>query len=204
MSSNGNDVLKMLESDGDTTGGVKEAAQFLRGGNDVEKISESFPTLVEEGITFSRTISLLPDGSSFDLQFDGQCQNEDAYGNNDCHYDWGDTIGAKYSIMVTEELDASATIQGKFKIDHFVPWEFLCKVCGEPCVLEIPIIQLERAIEMPPCPIVVGEMSDTVDEWIGNHSPTDGTIPTHIVGDVYVTDSSGIELIHATVNVFVK
>jgi hypothetical protein len=73
------------------------------------------------GISFQRTISNFPSNSTFWLTFqDKKCQDSDSFGDNHCHYDWGDYVSADYSIFVNETLTEAAFVKGTFKVSQSV------------------------------------------------------------------------------------
>ena len=71
------------------------------------------------GVSFQRTISNFPSNSTFLLKFgDKKCQDSDTFGDNHCHYDWGDHVSADYSIFVDETLTDAAFVHGTFKVSQ--------------------------------------------------------------------------------------
>jgi hypothetical protein len=73
------------------------------------------------GVSFQRTISNFPSNSTFWLTFrDKKCQDSDSFGDNHCHYDWGDYVSADYSIFVNETLTEAAFVKGTFKVSQSV------------------------------------------------------------------------------------
>lgn len=72
---------------------------------------------LESGVSFTWKISQLPQDSSFDLHFDGnKCKSQSIYGDNDCHYNWGDTVSGQYKLSVQEEIVEGDTMTGHFKV----------------------------------------------------------------------------------------
>ena len=145
-----------------------------------------FPKPTKDGVGFTRKISQLDSNTSFSLTFGGgQCKSKDEYGNNACHYNWGDAIEANYTVKLGEPLQEEDTLHGHLKIDHLVPYSFSCAVCGADCVLKIPVAQIEWSFPTKPCPISTDMIVDTIKENLGDKSPTDG-IPVHIEGNLQI------------------
>mmetsp|Transcript_27992 Transcript_27992/g.60976 ORF Transcript_27992/g.60976 Transcript_27992/m.60976 type:complete len:230 (+) Transcript_27992:38-727(+) len=145
-----------------------------------------FPKPTKDGIGFTRKISQLDSNTSFSLTFGGgRCRSKDEYGNNSCHYNWGDAIEANYTVKLGEPLQEEDTLQGHVKIDHLVPYSFSCAVCGADCVLKIPVANIQWSFPTKPCPISTDMIVDTFTETLGDKSPTDG-IPVHIEGNLKI------------------
>lgn len=71
--------------------------------------------LPPSGLSFTRTISDIP--GSFDLQFDGNhCQLQDDYGDNECHFDWGEDITGRYKVQIDEDIVEGDVLEGHFKV----------------------------------------------------------------------------------------
>jgi hypothetical protein len=80
-------------------------------------LRKSTNSSIASGVTFSREIAAIPNGSSFDLIFGANhCTSQDKYGDNNCHFDWGETLQGSYKLLLTEELDAGDTMSGHFKV----------------------------------------------------------------------------------------
>lgn len=79
-------------------------------GKFVQNVITHLRNSISSGVTFSREISIVPEGSSFDLVFgDNHCTSQDQFGDNECHFDWGETVRGNYKLLLTEELDAGDT-----------------------------------------------------------------------------------------------
>jgi len=155
--------------------------------NDVETFSHNVKA--QSGISISRTIDTLADDISLDLSFNAPCEEQDDYGGNKCHYNWGDDLN------VTITMDTHGTpfqlgdgVVGKFKVDYIIPWKFDCKVCGEDCVLSFPVIKQSTTIPGPECPFATDASSVSFDVPLGDTSPVGG-IPTHFSGHITVKKS---------------
>ena len=72
---------------------------------------------IENGVTFSRSFTQLPKNSNFYLQFnDNHCASSDAYGNNACHFNWGETMMGNYSISLPISIDVGDSMTGHFMV----------------------------------------------------------------------------------------
>lgn len=69
-------------------------------------------------------------------------------------------------------------------------------------MLEIPVIEVNYSIAMPPCPIGPN-FSSRVREKLNAVSPTDG-VPTHLTGTVQLTMATGETIAEFTVSAYVK
>lgn len=88
------------------------------------------------------------------------------------------------------------------QIDYVVPYEFTCLLCGEPCVFAIPVLEITRTLDMPPCPIGP-EYSNHVKEKLMKFSPTGG-IKTHLQGNVVMKTNKGDTIAEFSVSAYVK
>ena len=146
-----------------------------------------------EGVNFSRTVTELEPGASLSLRFSGEggeCSTEDRYGNNRCHYNWGGTVEANFTVGLAGTLEEGDTLQGHMKVNYLIPYSFSCPVCGRDCVIRLPIRDLSWTFATPPCPIGPGDLVDGIVAPIGGKSPTDG-IPVHIDGNFHVVKAGG-------------
>lgn len=160
----------------------------------------------EMGVSFSRTVDQIADGYSVKVIMDSDhCSTEDDYGSNDCHYFWAEVIHALSSIQVPSDkpLVESDMLVGKFTVDYILTYNFACHICGEPCVLTIPVIEQEISFPAPPCPLTSDDAPNPIDVPLDETSPTKG-IPSHAEGEVYVQRSNGDIVVHATVQVTIR
>jgi len=183
-SSSSTNVAANLQSD-------SEISQFGEGAylvNDVESFSGEVKA--PSGISILRSIDTLADDLSLVLTFvNAICEEQDDNGGNKCHYNWGDDLN------ITITLDAHGNpfkkgdgVKGKFKVDYIVPWKFDCQVCGEDCVLSIPVVNAGTTIPGPDCPFANEAHTIGFELPLDNGSPVAG-IPTHFSGHVTVKRS---------------
>lgn len=97
---------------------------------------------------------------------------------------------------------ASLTSYVFFQIDYVVPYEFTCLLCGEPCVFEIPVLEVTRTLDMPPCPIGPS-YHNRIREKLMKFSPTGG-IKTKLEGTVVMTTKEGNVIAEFSVSARVK
>lgn len=150
-----------------------------------------FPKPTKDGIGFKRKITQVEDGATFFLEFSGgTCQTNDSYGDSSCQYQWGESIVANYTLQLGEKLDEGDVLKANLKVDHLVPYSFICAVCGSDCVLKVPVVDLQWSFPTPACPIDTNLIIDSFREDLGKTSPTDG-IPVHVEGGVHIVRESG-------------
>lgn len=150
-----------------------------------------FPKPTKDGIGFERKITQVEDGATFFLEFSGgTCQTNDTYGDSSCHYQWGESIIANYTMQLGEKLDEGDVLRANLKVDHLVPYSFTCAVCGSDCVLKLPVVDLQWSFPTQDCPIDTNLIIDSFREDLGKKSPTDG-IPVHVEGGVHIIRESG-------------
>lgn len=186
---------------------------------------------IPDGIAFNRTISYLSSADSLKLHFDPKyCKETDVYGENDCHYNWGERVALNYAVFANESLDENAYIEGSFKVnklvlteDSFVslslnviltnnlisqvamlPWHFTCAVCGQDCKAKAPIVILDFDIPMPPCPIDPIVYADNVAFQLPDLSPTEGLVAVPLQGEVVLYSKAQEVLVSVSIHSTVK
>ena len=131
------------------------------------------------------------DHDSNENELEDVCTTHDTYGDNVCHYNWDDFVTIKYSI---ESKNVTFTkhdyVVGNFTIDNRLPYTFTCNVCGEDCILKVPIIEFEYALPMPDCPVKPKKRSHTLLYQLWKTSPTHGFVTTSINGIVTIMKST--------------
>ena len=114
------------------------------------------------------------------------CTTHDIYGDNTCHYNWDDNIIVKYSIESVTQFTNQDIVVGNFIIDNRIEYNFTCVVCGEDCVLEIPVIHFNYTFPMPDCPVKPKKRTHTLLYQLWKSSPTHGFITTSIQGTISI------------------
>ena len=72
---------------------------------------------IPDGLTFSRTIRHL--NASFELQLDpNHCQSHDKYGDNHCHYQWGEQVLGNYSVTFPQAIQHGDYMTGTFHVSN--------------------------------------------------------------------------------------
>ena len=145
------------------------------------------------GVSFQRFIHDIPQDETFNFTLsldDGtdHCVTEDQYGPNNCHYEWNDSVKGSYLVEMEDDkvLTETAIIEVTAMLDNRVPYKVECHLCGQDCVLEIPIFKVHYTIPMPPCPLSLKDRTAKFDFHLWRSSPTDGwlTIPVSASGTV--------------------
>merc|ERR1711935_748427 len=111
--------------------------------------------LAAADIQFSRKVTVDDSHVYGNITFDGNaCSERDAYGSNDCTFNWGDEIKGQVVVRTTEPLDGSHQLTASLKIGRFISYHISCVVCGKDCTIKPPIPGIDPiVINMPPCPI---------------------------------------------------
>jgi len=154
------------------------------------------------GLTFSRSIDILSEDFQIYFGFDSShCSSKDLFGDNNCKYNWGETVHIDLVVDIEHEFREDDMIHASLKVDYFVNWEFECHVCGQDCVITVPIVDLEIPIQMPPCPLINNDIPPTLEIPLGN-DPIAG-IPLRVEGDLSLKKKSDevIAKSHILVNV---
>lgn len=87
-----------------------------------EEESLSFPPIhVDDGLTFTRSIQKLDASFQLHLQ-EGHCKSHDKYGDNNCHYDWGDEVIGNYTVVSPQLIHEGDTMTGDFRVSLIHPW----------------------------------------------------------------------------------
>lgn len=76
---------------------------------------ETIPFHVDDGLTFSRDIHKLDASFKLNLE-EGYCKSHDKYGDNNCHYKWGDAILGNYTVVLPQLIDEGDTMMGDFRV----------------------------------------------------------------------------------------
>ena len=75
-----------------------------------------FPEILK-GVTFRRTITRFPHEASFVMNMNGHyCQERDEYGDNQCHYEWGQDAAGNYTVQLPDDIEAGDFVTGSLKV----------------------------------------------------------------------------------------
>jgi hypothetical protein len=152
------------------------------------------------GVSFQRTITDFPQDStsSFTLLFEDaerHCGARDEYGPNNCHYDWKESVVGSYHVdMPAKVLNETANLEVTMMLDNRVPYKLECPLCGQDCVLEIPVFKVHYTIPNPPCPVSLQNRSEDFEFQLWRASPTDGWLTIPVSGSGKIYEAPGIEL----------
>ena len=157
------------------------------------------------GISFSRNVDILTnDLNHVKFNFDqGHCDSTDDYGDNNCHYSWGETMNLNLHIDLQQPFTMNDTIHASLTVDYFVSWEVDCKICGEDCIMTVPVVKYDIHIPMPDCPMGTDDIPTMLELPVGDTSPFEG-IPLHIQGDLIIKRNEDVEIAKSHIVVDVK
>lgn len=136
------------------------------------------------------------------LDDSSHCVDSDIYGDNTCHFTWGENLGITINSDLNVEIQADDYLLGEIKIDTIVPYNFRCHLCGEDCILKIPVIKRSIVIPMPKvCP--VESISQYLIQKLQDHSPV--PVEVKLSGKLFIVQGrTGTNLAEVTVDVYVK
>ena len=89
-----------------------------------------------------------------------------------------------------------------WQIDSLISYSFTCALCGEDCVLTVPVVKFTYTIPLPPCPVPAHTIQTRIEYKLQPHSPTEG-IPTHLEGTVKIARSSGEQMAEFSVSAYI-
>jgi len=114
----------------------------------------------------------------------------DKYGDNQCHFDWGETISGRATVKLSDPIVEGDFMVGALIIDKFIPYKFRCALCGQDCVLEIPVLKRNETIHMEKCPVTVDTTKGHIVYQMMDESPSRGKITTKVDGTVQLTQGA--------------
>lgn len=158
----------------------------------------------DKGVSYKRSIMLNDDDSSFYMDFDGDnCKRADIYGDNRCHFDWGETVSGTVNATFNLTFDEGDVIgiDTRALIYQLIPvfeWSVSCPACGGNCTIDLPeafpIVNMTESsisMEMPPCPYVADPVKGyTFSQVLPLESPTNGLVSVLLKSSFYVDDKS--------------
>lgn len=141
-----------------------------------------------KGVTFFRTISLLPNEAILKIQLNSKshCLLKDAYGDNACHYGWDSTMSGNVTLTYDHSFATNDYFEANILLDKFSPYKVRCHLCGQDCVVDIPILGLKYTIPMPSCPL--STQQDVHQEFSFHLPPTGLPFLTQIEATVRVVE----------------
>lgn len=72
--------------------------------------------IIQDGLSFSRKIKHIND-ASFQLSLDNNhCISHDVYGDNACHYDWGEQVLGNYNVTLDTNIQHGDYMTGSFHV----------------------------------------------------------------------------------------
>eukprot|EP00588_Corethron_pennatum_P014974 CAMPEP_0194281580 /NCGR_PEP_ID=MMETSP0169-20130528/21035_1 /TAXON_ID=218684 /ORGANISM="Corethron pennatum, Strain L29A3" /LENGTH=177 /DNA_ID=CAMNT_0039026675 /DNA_START=416 /DNA_END=949 /DNA_ORIENTATION=+ len=158
------------------------------------------------GLKFSRKISIVDSDiiSSAKLIFSsngGSCEHSDQFGDNDCKFDWGDRVAGEFEVKFvggddekSPELGGDARIEVDMKAGPKMKeadFQISCQVCGQDCVVEIPLVSKKVTIKMPDCPVTLKNLEFNFDQALPEKSPVPSLMTIAGDGTVRVVTPQG-------------
>ena len=158
----------------------------------------------DSSIKFSRTVSHVAEGFSGKAVFDHGCSGSDAYGSNDCAWNWGDSVKVTASAAAGADVAAGSKIVVDLKVDSIVPFKVTCPACGANCTATVPIVKQEITVALPPCPLIAAAKPLSVDYTLA--LPSSSPLPVKVTakGSVSLQDAAGHTLATVTVDATVE
>ena len=146
-------------------------------------------------VSLARTVTSIVSGGSGTVTLEGSaCTSKDAYGSNDCTFDWGTNYTAAVVANLPEEVGEGATLNVDVKIDGLLPLKFSCAVCGAVCEFTIPLIGQKVSLPLPACPLVAaGPVDTSLTLPMPEKSPF--AIALSLKGDVTIKNKAGAVLL---------
>ncbi|GMI49331.1 hypothetical protein TrCOL_g11638 [Triparma columacea] len=163
----------------------------------------ALPSVLGDGIQFSRTIDTIADDSSLLLKIDSGCSSSDDHGSNDCSFAWGDEVSGSVDLSLGHDLGEGSTFSVNMKVDSIVPFAFSCPVCGANCTTTVPIVNQDVNFAMPPCPVSALDLSTPFDYALPADSPTKG-VKVSAKGTLGVKDAAGDTVLSGDLTVTVQ
>jgi len=153
-------------------------------------------------IIVSRTVNTVASGDDFKASVTSPkdaCTGSDAYGSNDCTFNWSTNYTAEVTLTLAKDLNAASKLSANLKLDGFVPWDFTCPICGSTCSIKIPIVGKSFDIKLPACPIKAASVAPMTVTLPLPAKPKDLPKLT-IKGDLVLTDDSGATVVSISLN----
>jgi hypothetical protein len=71
----------------------------------------------QEGRSFTRNINVFPADAAFVMSLaDDDCKQHDVFGDNDCHFSWGQNVTGKFNVKFSDQIEERDYIVGDFKV----------------------------------------------------------------------------------------
>ena len=134
------------------------------------------------------------------MKIDGTaCSDVDAYGSNNCAFDWGATYTGQATLNSTQDIIAGSKLVVDTKVDRLLPFKFECDACGADCTVTVPVISKTVTFTLPPCPLKALQIAQAFNFSL----PADSPVPakTTVKGTVAINDPSGAKIVGLTIDV---
>jgi len=150
-------------------------------------------------IEFSRTITDVCSGCTLviDIAPASACTSRDAYGSNDCSFNWGSSYTIDVKGDLPSDIEKGSKMVADLKVSIF-PWKFECALCGATCEVTVPIVGKKISIPFPDCPI----KGRTISRSGSLDLPADSPVPiqAELKGDITFTDQNGRSIAKVTLD----
>lgn len=154
----------------------------------------AYPEESNGGVQISRTFNTLT-GATLMLKINSGCTDSDAYGSNNCLFNWGQTVNGSVSGSLTNDITSGKLIVN-LKI-AIIPLAFTCDICGANCTFTIPLVDIPVNFALPDCPLKARTLPT---ELLGFVMPAKNPlgIGAAISGTVSATDQTGATWLEVT------
>lgn len=135
------------------------------------------------------------------LRIETGCTKKDKWGCKSLNTDWGKNISGTVHAELKEDL-----IEGSYFISTMhlktglfpIPFKIQCKLCNARCGFKVPILEKDFDVEMPPCPITAGEVTQHFNEMIPRNDPVPLKLGVDGIANVYNGNGHEIAAVHFT------
>ncbi|KAL7576341.1 hypothetical protein ACA910_018157 [Epithemia clementina (nom. ined.)] len=163
--------------------------------NQHDRIRSGEVTKKFSGMKLKRSVDVFPSNPTafavVRIEPAAACRQFDRFGSDDCHFVWGTKVIVNYEIRFGQTIESEDYLEGHFMLDGHISYSFKCKLCGEDCKLDIPIINAVITIPLEKsCPIPNANITRRMAYHMWHHSPTDGLITTKLEGKVVIVQGS--------------
>eukprot|EP00615_Pteridomonas_danica_P009174 CAMPEP_0114341776 /NCGR_PEP_ID=MMETSP0101-20121206/9273_1 /TAXON_ID=38822 ORGANISM="Pteridomonas danica, Strain PT" /NCGR_SAMPLE_ID=MMETSP0101 /ASSEMBLY_ACC=CAM_ASM_000211 /LENGTH=177 /DNA_ID=CAMNT_0001475493 /DNA_START=71 /DNA_END=604 /DNA_ORIENTATION=- len=171
-------------------------------------VALAFISSAAANIQFSREVLAIGPDGTVDIELDtspptGACATEDAYGSNDCTFDWGQNVTGSFVGTIGDPIESGSTLSVNLKVDKVITWAFSCAACGAVCETTVPVVNQPVSIPLPDCPLPVGSLEKAFNEALPASSPLGGVKVT-ATGTLGVTNPSGADVLKLSIDISVQ
>ena len=158
----------------------------------------------DASIKFSRSVSDVASGFKGSATFDKGCASSDAYGSNDCAWNWGDSVKITASAAAGADVGTGAKFVVDAKVDSIVPFKVTCAACGANCTYTVPIVKKEMTIAMPDCPLIAKATPLAVEYTLALPASSPLPVKVSAKGTASLEDANGATLVSVSFDATVE